>query len=366
LLCNTEAGVAPNGLPYYFTVDAHTGTSPGGTGSPSVTATARSAGGQGTWSLGTPVGVSLNGVGYAALTTCLPTGLPTGIYAAVGPGGAIYSSGNGKVWTFRSPPNYTTNLNAVAAISGNVNVAPTVLMVAVGANGAAIRSFDGVTWSPSLAGSPAVPTLRSIAAAGSSFVAVGDNGFIETTSDGLTWVARQSNTAANLHAVQCFNSTCVAVGDAGVVDISVDSGATWFSRAVGNGTVTLRGVTYGNFDNNLTGSNTIGEGGNVSINTWVVVGDNGAAFQSTNLSADIASITWNAAPIASAANLVAVSYTTQFVAIDSSGNAFTSRTAVAGTWSAPVATGISDPVSLATNAHGYVVVGTSGNNASSF
>jgi hypothetical protein len=366
LLCNGFAGVAPNGLTYYFTVDAHTGTAPGGTGSPTITVTPRSAGGAGTWSVGTPVGIHINGVGYASFTTCQPSSLPTGIYAAVGAGGAIFSSSDGKTWTSRTPANYTTELNAVASFTANVNIAPTVLMVAVGANGAVIRSNDGMNWIPSLTGSPAIPTLRAISAAGASFVAVGDNGYIQTSADGVNWVARPSGTSANLHGVFCVSSTCIAVGDAGVADVSLDSGATWFVNVLGNGTSTLRSVVYGNFDNNETGSNVIGLGGNTTINTWVVVGDNGSAFQTDNFTSSVTAINWTPTPIASAADLVAVSYTTQFVAVDSAGNAFSSQTALAGTWSAPVATGIPDPISMATNNHGYVLVGVAGDNATSF
>jgi hypothetical protein len=366
LLCNSFAGIAPNGLTYYFTVDAHTGTAPGGGGSPTIAVTPRPSGGAGTWSVGTPVGRQINGVGYAAFTTCQPSGLPTGVYAAVGGGGAIFSSSDGKTWTPRTPANFTTDLYGVASFTANINVAPSILMVAVGANGVVIRSADGVNWSPTITGSPAIPTLRAISAAGSNFVAVGDNGYIQTSADGVTWTARASNTSANLHGVRCVNSTCVAVGDAGIADISLDTGSTWLVNVLGNGTSTLRSVAYGNFDNNETGSNVLGIGGGTTINTWVVVGDNGAAFQTTNFTSSANAIIWTPTPIVSAANLLAISYTTQFVAIDSAGNAFTSQTAIEGTWSAPVATGIPDPVSVATNDHGYVLVGSAGDNASSF
>lgn len=366
LLCNNLPGISPNGLPYYFTVDAHTGTAPGGSGSPTITVTPRAAGGAGTWSFGNPLGINMNGVGYAAFTTCQASSLPTGIYAAVGAGGAIFSSSDGKNWTSRTPANYSTDLNAVASFTVNINLAPSILLVAVGTNGAVIRSADGVNWTPSITGSPAISTLRAVTAAGNNFVAVGDNGYIQTSADGVTWVARPSNTTANLHGVHCVNSTCVAVGDAGVADVSVDTGNSWFVNVLGNGTSTLRSVAYGNFDNNVTGNGVIGEGGNTSINTWVIVGDNATAFETNGFTSTATAITWAATPITSAANLIAISYTTQFVAIDSAGNAFTSQTAVAGSWSTPVATGIPDPSSVATNEHGYVLVGSAGDNANSF
>ena len=96
-------------------------------------------------------------------------------------------------------------------------------------------------------------------------------------------------------------------------------------------------------------------------------------FQSTNFnSTNVAAITWNAAPVTGAGNIVALGYTTQFVAIDKTGNAYTSQTATAGSWSAAVPTGITDPVSMITNgygasdSHGYVLVGSTGDNATSF
>ncbi len=76
LICNSSAGIAPNGLSYYFTVDAHTGSAPGGPGSRIVKATTRSAGGAGTWSVGTPIGVNVNGISYAAIKTCTSDALP--------------------------------------------------------------------------------------------------------------------------------------------------------------------------------------------------------------------------------------------------------------------------------------------------
>ncbi len=361
---------APNGLNYYFTVDAHTGTAPGGPGSPAVKATARSAGGAGTWSVGTPIGVNINGVGHAFITTCLPAALPTGIYAAVGPAGAIFSSTNGNAWTSRTPAGYTTDLYAVTAYTASINVptAPNLLLVAVGAGGAVIRSTDGVTWTSSVAASASAPTLRSLGVANATFIAVGDSGRIQTSADGVTWTARTSNTTVNLHSVNCVGLTCVAVGDAGVADLSFDGGVTWTVSTLGGGASALRAVIYGNFDNNETGNGVVGVGGSspTAINTWVVVGDNATVFESNNFSSTVSSITWHAVPVSGAANFVALSYTSQFVAIDSAGNAFTSQTATSGTWSAPIATGITNPVSITTNDHGFVVVGSSGDNTSSF
>jgi hypothetical protein len=363
LLCNV-----PNGLSYYFVVDAHTGTSPGGPGSRTVKATTRAAGGAGSWTAGTPIGVNINGIGYAAITTCLLTELPTGIYAAVGPTGAIFTSTDHTAWTSRTPAGYATDLYGVATITGSLNVpsAPNLVFVAVGAGGAVIRSLDGVTWTSSVAANALAPTLRAVVGGG-TFVAVGDGGRIQTSPDGVTWTTQTSNTTVNLHSIECAGTACAAVGDGGVVDLSFDSGVTWAARSLGGGASALRAVAYGNFDNNVTGSNNVvGVNGTTSINTWAVVGDNGTVFESSNFSSTVSAITWTAAPVSGAANFTAISYTTQFVAVDSSGNAFTSQTATPGSWSAAIATGITDPVSVTTNSHGYVLVGTSGDNTSSF
>ena len=358
----------PNGLSYYFTVDAHTGSAPGGAGSRTVNATPRSAGGAGTWSAGTPIGVNINGIGYATITTCLSSELPTGIYAAVGPTGAIFTSPDHTAWTSRTPAGYTTDLYAVAAVTGNINVpaTPNLVFVAVGAGGAVIRSLDGVTWTPSVAANASNPTLRAVAVAAGAFVAVGDSGAIQTSVDGVTWTPRLAVTTANLHSVQCVGATCIAVGDAATIVLTFDGGATWAARTLGGGTSALRAVTYGNNDVNETATNVIGVNGLAQINTWVVVGDNGTVFESDTVSSAVSTIAWTLVPVSGAANFTALSYTTQFVAIDSAGNAFTSQTATSGNWFPAVPTGITDAVSVASNGHGYVLVGVSGDNASAF
>jgi hypothetical protein len=385
LLCSV-----PNGLAYYFTVNARTGTAPGGTGSPLVTSTGRPAGGQATWRVGSPIPASVNGVGYATITTCLATGPGTGIFAAVGPAGAIFSSYDAVSWVRRSPANYTTDLYAVTAISSPNNVnGPALLFVAVGAGGAAITSTDGATWTPTVTSSGLAPTLRAISLAGNTFVAVGDGGRILTTVDGTNWAAQASNTTVNLHAVQCESTTCVAVGDAGVIDVSFDGGASWAVDTVGGGTTALRAVAYGNDDDNMDASGVIGENWVVAIDTWVVVGDNGSAFKASTLSTGVTSGSWTPVPIAGAASLIGIGYSTRFVAIDAVGNVFGSLTGAAGSWSAAVPSGVVNPAamtgnghgstspiqlsptfwlttSVLDNSHGFVVVGSAGDNASSF
>jgi len=366
LLCNSVPGAAVNGQPYYFTVDAHSGTSPSGGGSPTMMAVGRSAGGNGTWRAGTPMGANLNGIGYASIEPCLSNALPNGIWATVGPVGAIFTSTDGKTWTSHAPATYSANLFAVAAtaIPNTFPNPPTPLFVAVGEGSSVVRSTDGIAWSATVAANPALPALRAIAVASGGFVAVGDNGRIQSSPDGVNWALRASNTGLNLHAVTCFVATCVAAGDGGILLASFDAGTTWGQTTLGTGASTLRAIAYGNFDNNQTATNVVGVGGNTEINTWVVVGDGGAVFESNTLIAPTSPVLWNPVVVSGAGNFVSVAYTTQFVAVDNSGNAFTSQTAVS--WSPPIATGIADPVWMATNSHGFVLAGSSGDNASSF
>jgi hypothetical protein len=353
LLC----GVA-NGVDYFFTVNAHTGTAPGGVGSPDVSATPRLAGS--TWTAGAAMGANISGVGFATITTCLPYAMPSGIYVAVGLGGAIFTSSDGSHWTARSPA--SVDLYGVAAFTGSVNnpAAPALLFVAVGAGAAVVTSNDGLTWTTRIVNNPGLPTLRSISLAGAAFVAVGDNGRIQTSVDGLNWTVQNSGTTNNLHDVVCVGASCVAVGDAGLIASSGDSGSTWTTTTVAGGAYSLRAVTYGNNDNNQTSPGVVGDGGVVAINTWVAVGDFGALFVTSGGSA------WTQVPLAGGPNLTAIGYTSQFVAVDAAGNAYSSRTGANGSWSATAGTGVSNAVGITSSGHGFVVVGSNGANASAF
>jgi hypothetical protein len=354
LVCN-----AGNGANYFFTVDARTGTAPGGVGSPDVTATPRSAGSK--WAAGAGMGATINGTGYATITTCLPTGLPTGIFAAVGLGGAIFTSSDGSNWTQRSP--VAADLYGVTAITGSLNnpAAPALLFAAVGAGAAVVKSADGITWTTGVVGNPALPTLRSVTVAGVTFVAVGDGGRIQTSPDGVNWTVRTSGTTANLHNVYCVTQRCFAVGDFGVIDASSDSGASWSPQTIAGGAYALRAVVNGNHDINETGNGVVGIGGVVAIDTWVAVGDSGAVFINNGGGG-----TWTQVPLPGAPNLTAIGYTSQFVAIDAAGNAYASQSGTVGSWTVTAATGVSDAVGITTSGYGFVVVGTAGDSASSF
>jgi len=341
-----------NGVPLYLALNGRIDGGPGGPGTPTVSATPRTAGG--TWAPGSAPAADLNGIGYTPITSCLPTGAPNGIFVAVGPNATIVRSTDHVNFAAQAAPaGFTTDLNAVAGFTTNLNVPsnPNSKIVAVGAGGAALTSPDGITWTVGRPFDAASANLNGIAIFAATFLTVGDAGTVLTGTDGVTWTSRTSNTGSNLRGIGCGNDRCVAVGDDGTIALTTDVGATWAVQPI-SGTPALKRVAYGNFNNNAGSATTV-------LNTWVAVGDAGAILFSKDNG-----LTWTAATAAGAGDFVGLAYTTQFVAVDSAGNAFTSRDGQ--TWSGPVGTGQTGLRAMVGNGFGYVVVGAGGVNASSF
>lgn len=342
----------PNGGTLYFALNGRIDGGPGGQGTPTVTATPRAAGGS--WTAGTAPANDLNAIGHAPLTSCVAAALPSGIFVAVGPAATIVRSTDHVTFTAQSAPTgFTTDLNAVAGYTPNLNnpTDPGTKIVAVGAGGASITSADGIAWE---IGVPFVATnagLNAIAVFAAKFLAVGDAGTALTTADGVTWTTATSNTTANLRGIGCSGVGCVAVGDGGTIARTLDAGATWEVQTI-TGTPALKRIAYGNFNNNKGALTT-------ALNTWVAVGDGGTILYSLDGAA-----TWTATTAAGAGDFVGVAYTTRFVAVDSAGNSFSS---VDGqTWSGPVPTGQTGLRAMVGTGFGYVAVGAGGGNASSF
>lgn len=343
----------PNSEQKWLTVNGRTGGGAGGAGSPIVSVTPRAAGA--TWSGGTTLGSDAAAVGFAIITSCTVTGLPTGVLTAVGAGGAIYQSIDGVTWASRSAPTgFASDLLAVASYTTSIDLPdnPGIHYLALGAGGAALTSTDGVTWTVGSAFDATRPALRGLIAVTTTFTAVGDNGTIRTTSDGVVWTDRTSNTTANLRGVAYGNGRYIAVGDGGAIVTSVDSGLTWTAQTV-SGAGNLRAIVYGNNFNDVSNTATI------SINTFVAVSDSGAVVVSSD-----GGVTWSVQQVAGAGELTGISYVSRFVAVDRSGNAFTSNTGTA--WSTPVATGHTGLRAIVNNGYGYVAVGDGGVTTSSF
>ena len=356
-----------NNMAYYFATNGRTDGGPGGPSSPTISATPYNA--SSNWAASsTGLTPSLYGVGYTSLTTCSNNATSaTGSFAAVGQGGAIFTSSDGKSWTNQSPPSgFTANLNAVTGYAANQNnpANPALRWVAVGVGGASVYSTDGSNWYQGVPYS--TNSLRSITHVAGTFFAVGDAGTILSGADGNTWTSHSSglssNPLPNLNGVTHGN-IYVAVGDSGTIVTSVD-GNTWTPKTSGT-TSNLRQVTsfvsiYGSI--------------------YVAVGDAGAIVTSIDggttwikqtaptglplvgITAESRSVDTATAVADPSLNFIS---TAQFVAVDSSGNAYTSVNGY--TWSTtPIPTGATSLNALASSGFGYVAVGNAGATAYAF
>lgn len=343
--------VLVNDRTYWFTINARTGSAGGGPGSPTLAATPRAAGAS--WVQGSALPAAINAIAYGFLTSCTSTIAPSGTFVAVGPGAAIFTSGDGRAWAARAAPaGFSGDLHGVAAFVARINntADPGLRMVAVGAGGASVVSTDGVTWTAGRAAAAGQPALRAVAPVNGLFYAVGDGGTILQSPDGITWEARTSNTTANLTAITYSGSRLVAVGAGGTIVTSLD-GVSWTATTVA-GAGNLTAVSYGNRNNN--------DGAIIfAINTYVAVGDAGVALVSLdNL------VTWTPQTIAAGVPMTGISYVTRFMALASNGATYSSNLGL--TWSAAVPSGVANARAIGTNGYGYAIGGGGGANASSF
>lgn len=157
-----------------------------------------------------------------------------GYLVAVGAGGFAAYTGPDFSWT--SVLASAADILAVCAVDE--------VFLAVGAAPNILQSkTHGASWSPSVV---AVGTLRGISRGpemDSVAVAVGDAGEMWRTDDsGLSWLGLLAVTAHDLMAVTRCTGAMVAVGENGVVLRSTDNGATWSVIAAGI-TEAMRSVT---------------------------------------------------------------------------------------------------------------------------
>jgi hypothetical protein len=149
---------------------------------------------------------------------------------------------------------------------------------------------------------------------------VGNSGTILVSSNGATWgqvYPSGTPTLINLRQVASFGSLYVAVGDAGTIVTSKDNGATWYTQTL-SGAPNLVGVTA---ESQLVANDV--------IDGWLGI---------------VPSV--------------------QFVAVDSSGNAYTTKsslTSVNGlTWNGPFPTNSTSLNALVSSGFGYVAAGNAG------
>ena len=143
---------------------------------------------------------------------------------AVGTGGKIVYSLDGKTWTPRA-----SGFNGwlVAVTCGNNRY------IAVGEGGTVLSSTDTITWT-SISATGTTARLNNVLYAQGKFVAVGEGGVIIVSSDGVAWSAATSGVTGWLRGLVYAGGMWVATGQSGAVTTSGDSGKTWSRRAMTN------------------------------------------------------------------------------------------------------------------------------------
>ena len=308
------------------------------------------------------------------------------MFAAVGAGGAIFTSPDGINWANQAAPTgFTSNLYAVTGYAANQNypLLPALRWMAVGEAGAIAYYQDSTGWvdASSLPGSNLATvnpgnTLRSVTQVAGTFFAVGDAGTIISTYDGINWTHRPYNTAnattENLNGVT-HGSIYVAVGDNGTILISGD-GNTWIpptnvSPAIPGiklrQAVSFAGI-YGSINVAVGDSGTIATSDSIhGINNWSTrtLGTQNLVGITVEPRAVDPAIT------AVDPKLLFIS-TAQFVAIDSTGVTYTSVNGY--DWTQQASTGITCVTTascvnpLVSSGFGYVAAGDGGVTAYAF
>lgn len=109
--------------------------------------------------------------------------------------------------------------------------------VAVGIAGAALTSVDSIQWSPVVLG--VADNMYGISCRNNTFIAVGENGAIMRSTDGQNWSKRAAPASSvSLRDVAWGDGKWVAVGNAGpvgVIIVSTDDGLTWANVTNGPG-----------------------------------------------------------------------------------------------------------------------------------
>ena len=115
-------------------------------------------------------------------------------------------------------------------------------IVAVGTGGKIVYSLDGKTWTPRISGFTG--WLVAVAYGNNRYIAVGEGGTVLSSTDTITWTSvPATGTTARLNNVLYAQGKFVAVGEGGAIIVSTD-GATW-SAATSGVTGWLRGLAYG-------------------------------------------------------------------------------------------------------------------------
>ena len=403
--CVATAYVAPpyeitgltNGTQYSVTIDGRTEEAKGGPGSTPISFTPVLAGASSTWTLGNPLGSGdLYGLTFGQIFD-YPTWTYLNKYIATGANNALFSSLDGITWsplTWNPLSPYSPPANTTFYGIANYGY----YFVGVGSGGATMYNyFDGVnplTWNYA-SSSVTTNDLHAVYDNGNTLIAVGNSGTIITgvvtgLPTGPYWYAPGScgasvPTASNLKSITYSPGYYyVAVGDSGTLLTSPDA-CNWTQVSGIPTNVNFTSVTYGLVTSNS--ALTLG----IQNPTLVAVASNGQVYTSTYYTNAYTTINnfglaWTSAAMPSPAsndptpqltavtfgarsttipvNQYAVAATSQFIAVDGAGNAFTSPDGLAWT-PQPLTTG--QPLNAITSGlTDYTAVGAGGLNTHSY
>ena len=154
------------------------------------------------------------------------------IFVAVGDNGAILRSNNGESWTGVTTTSISTKLNHVHYGNGQ--------WIAVGAAGTVIRSSDqGLTWSVVSFG--ATFDLNRVGYANSVWVTIGTEGMVLNSIDTNNWYKRSTGDGEDINGLYFGDNKFVAVG----VNSSIYTSTFEQVSAAGTATVSAAGTVSG-------------------------------------------------------------------------------------------------------------------------
>ena len=250
-----------------------------------------------------------------------------GVFVAVGDGGSIYYSEDGKTWTAGTGTSNVVLWDVAYAYFLGI-------FVAVGVNGANYHSADGKAWTAGT--STGVKTLYGIAVGEGEITVVGADGYTYSSTDGETWISAGIIGLDHLFSVAYGRDYFVAVGA---------SGASYRRKSFGSWS-TLGGITGGEYLYRVAYGN----------NLFVAVGVNGVNYVSELSTGPKA---WSKGNNASDSALNGIAYgNQQFVAVGSDGRVSYSRDGL--TWAGYNASGTLNGVVYGDGI--FVTVGNSGIN----
>ena len=148
-----------------------------------------------------------------------------GRYVAVGGGGAVSVSYDGKTWTDCSNPDVTGDLRAVTYAQGHWFIG--------GINGTIMYTDDFVNWGIATSNSEGVRYVRAIVYMENKFYAACYNssparGEIWVSNDGMTWTV-QHQQSSMLWCMSAKDGRLITAGDSGCVCI-LDLGIEWLRK----------------------------------------------------------------------------------------------------------------------------------------